>query len=87
LPDSVFRIAPDAEQGPPRRSGHEPGDQLDERRSAGAILTDNRVDFPGIEFEIDCFERMGDTKALVELLGRDNQQPSELLGISFRKML
>ena len=41
---------------------------LDERRFAGAILADNRMDFARLEFEIDRLQGVGGAETLVELL-------------------
>ena len=45
---------------------------LDERRFAGAILADDRMDFTRLEVEIDRFQGVGRPETLVELL--ENQQ-------------
>ncbi len=52
------------------------------RRASGS-LAETAIGF----WRLPHFERMGGTKVLVELLGRDKQSGSELLGISFRKMV
>src|SRR5205823_15086115 len=47
------------------------GDRLGERRFAGAVLADQRVDLAGIEVEIDSFDGMN---AAVDLAAADDAQ-------------
>ena len=49
-----------------------PREHLDERGFTRAILPDDRVDLPGLKLQINRFERMGRSKALVQLL--ENEQ-------------
>ena len=61
------------------RTDIDSGEHFDERRFAGAILTDDRVDFACLEFEINGLEGVCGAEALVELL--KNEKRSALLAI------
>ena len=49
-----------------------PRQHFDERGFTRAILANDRVDLPGLKLQINRFERMGGSKALVQLL--ENEQ-------------
>ena len=48
-------LARDSESRPVRWEG--PGDDVDQRRLAGAVLAEQRMDLAMVQFEIDVIER------------------------------
>jgi len=51
-----------------RRAGINAGQEFDERRLAGAILTDDRVNFALLEGHIDGYEGVSRAETLVQLV-------------------
>ena len=50
------------------------GQQLDQRRLAGAVLADDRVDLAFFESQVDGFQRMGCAETLVELFEDEDRR-------------
>ena len=75
------------------RTDIDSGEHFDERRFAGAILTDDRVDFACLEFEINGLEGVCGAEALVELLENEKRRPpfsaivATLLRLVHRRLL
>ena len=62
-----------------------PGEALDQRGLAGAVVADQRGDLSGIDVEVDVVEDVHGAEALVELAGREDRfghgvRPSRVVG-------
>ena len=53
-------------------------EHLDERRFAGAVLPDDRMDLARLELQINRFQGMGGSETLVELLENEQRRASRL---------
>ena len=54
-------------------AGLDPGDRLDQRRLAGAVVADERDDLTGVDLEVDVGERLHGAEALRHSLGLEER--------------
>ena len=61
------------------------GEQLDQRRLAGAVLADDGVNLALVESQIHGFERVGRAEALVELVQGEKRRAMRRSGAVTRR--